>query len=100
VCSGGTGDGGTLNRKSKGASIGFDATLGAQLVHVRDGASPLPRGMDLVLPPGRQVTLRPHGLRYSYYGSELQIGRVELELEVPATDTVTTSLEYQLVPVN
>ncbi|MBM4357857.1 MAG: hypothetical protein FJ096_07080 [Deltaproteobacteria bacterium] len=93
-------DGGTLNRKSRGASLAFDAVLGSQRVKVRDLAAPKPRGFDIALPPGRTVALRPHGLRFSYYGSELQVGRIEVELTVPASDGASTSLDYQLVPVN
>ncbi len=99
-CAAMDGKGGTLNRKAKGASIALDLTLGARLVHVRDGAAPKPGGLDIVLPPGRTVSIKPHGLRYSYYGSELQVGRIEVELVVPGANGEGTSLDYELVPVN
>ncbi|MBM4377223.1 MAG: hypothetical protein FJ095_19250 [Deltaproteobacteria bacterium] len=100
VCNAVTQSGGTLNRKSKGASLAFDPVLGSERVRVRDSATPKPRGFDLAFPPGRTVTLRPHGLRFSYYGEELQVGRVEVELVVPASEGASTSLDYELVPVD
>ena len=100
ICNMVTGDGGLLNRKSKGATVTEDLTLGKQLLHVRDGATPTPHGLDIALPVGRTVTVMPHGLRYSYYGSELQVGRVEIDLSVPVAVGDASSLAYVLTPVN
>jgi len=37
---------------------------------------------------------------FSSYGSELQVGRLEVELTVPASDGASTSLDDHFVPVN
>ncbi len=92
-----TGALGNLNRKSRGASIEAVASAPSPTFRIRDRDG---RGFDVVLEGPRVTAVRPHGLRYSYYGAELQIGRIELDLDVPSAVGARTRVRYALVPAS
>ena|GEM_PF-1834531 len=107
VCDDPTGATGTLNRKSAGATLSALLPTGGeqaegivpatQRIELRDRVG---RGIDVVLDAKRGVVVQPHGLRHTYYGSELQIGRVEIDLEAPTLVGQTVELAYDIAPRN
>jgi cysteine-rich repeat protein len=80
------------NRKADGATLTQTATGFA----LRDASG---RGLDVVLETPVPATAHPEGLRSSYYGDELQIGRVMLEVPIPAAVGDEATLRYRLLPV-
>jgi hypothetical protein len=81
------------NRKAAGATLAA-APWGFAL---RDSAG---HGLDLVLETPTPGSAHPEGMRHAYYGDELQLGRVELELAAPAAIGDEVEVAYRLLPVS
>lgn len=81
-----------LNRKAAGATLAA-APGGFTL---RDAMG---RGLDIRFDGSVAATAFPEGLRHSYYGEELQIGRIEAPLPLPRALGERVSIRYRLLPV-
>ena len=91
-----------LNTKSDGAALRLDPdgealideTVTTAQVGVFDDSG---RGVTVEFDRERTIHASAHGLRWTYYEEELQVGRVEVPLEVPRFGE-TVTLSYALVP--
>jgi len=82
------------NRKSQPTRLETIFSDTETRVELRSGSENA--GLDVILPPNSDVSLKPHGLRHIYYGEELQIGRIEVDMSTPRRLGTMSELTYTL----